>query len=738
MASTWSFQRVRRGPSPALAGLLCLLVVNSLLTHQQFTTATGIFLLLGVAFWLAALRGERVERDPAFPVQTATRPDWRFVAAAGVLAVVAYDQAAGNQFRTLGVIGWVGAVACWLIGWWPARSIHLGRPSLVIDLSAAKRRVAASPAITTAAAIAVGASLRLPPLLLGAAWFLPWEAGRRRGGGTGGWSTEDRRRLLGVLAVCAVVVVGGWFRLHNLAETPSDPTSDHAEKILDVNDLLNGQRSIFFPRNTGRETAQFYVTAFGLVRGLGMPADYNTLKFGTAMTDTAAVIAVFLLASELLGFAGGICAAGLFAMNAWPVVNARFGLRPSYGPLTAGLALWALMRYLRTGHRRDALLTGTMLGLGLYGYTGFRTVPIATVAILAAAFLFDPRQRGRRRTLVLHSALIVSTAWIVFIPLGRFMIDPPDVFWYRARTRAGSAERDLGGGGLWNELSTRLPTFWHNNLRMLGAFNWKGDSAFVNFVVGQPLLDLFSGALLLGGTVVALHRIVADRSIRFAGLAIAFPILALSSTLALAFPNEVPSASRSSLLAPVIFTLAALPLSVLVRRVLAPDRDHARAWLCMAALALAALVANRNYDRYYHDYDAQYRASIVNTTEIAQSIKGASDEGVAVDHAYILGVAFCLDHRNVAVALGDMAWADAHNIVPDQPIPDQVDGRPMLFIVNLGDSAGIGKLTAKWPSGVFTVVHSTRLGKDFGTFFVPVSASAWGRSGGTGPAAPTA
>ena len=33
------------------------------------------------------------------------------------------------------------------------------------------------------------------------------------------------------------------------------------EKLLDVNDVLHGQFSIFFPRNTGREAFQFYLIA---------------------------------------------------------------------------------------------------------------------------------------------------------------------------------------------------------------------------------------------------------------------------------------------------------------------------------------------------------------------------------------------------------------------------------------------------------------------------------------------
>jgi hypothetical protein len=55
-----------------------------------------------------------------------------------------------------------------------------------------------------------------------------------------------------------------FFRIYRLAEVPSEPYSDHAEKLLDVYDVLQGKTSIFFARNTGREAMQFYLTAAGL------------------------------------------------------------------------------------------------------------------------------------------------------------------------------------------------------------------------------------------------------------------------------------------------------------------------------------------------------------------------------------------------------------------------------------------------------------------------------------------
>ena len=63
------------------------------------------------------------------------------------------------------------------------------------------------------------------------------------------------------LVLLAVFALAIFFRFYRLNQVPGEMFSDHAEKLLDVGDLLNGQTKIFFERNTGREAFQFYLTA---------------------------------------------------------------------------------------------------------------------------------------------------------------------------------------------------------------------------------------------------------------------------------------------------------------------------------------------------------------------------------------------------------------------------------------------------------------------------------------------
>ena len=73
-----------------------------------------------------------------------------------------------------------------------------------------------------------------------------------------------------------------FFRFYQTQTVPPEPFSDHAEKILDVYDVSQGQTHIFFPRNTGREAFQMYWTLL-VAKIFGTGLSFLSLKLGTAL-----------------------------------------------------------------------------------------------------------------------------------------------------------------------------------------------------------------------------------------------------------------------------------------------------------------------------------------------------------------------------------------------------------------------------------------------------------------------
>ena len=94
-------------------------------------------------------------------------------------------------------------------------------------------------------------------------------------------SPKTQKPLFSFYLVCfLIVLITGFFRFHLLNQVPGEMFSDHAEKLLDVMDILDGKAPIFFIRNTGREALQFYLTA-AIIKIFKTGISFTSLKLGT-------------------------------------------------------------------------------------------------------------------------------------------------------------------------------------------------------------------------------------------------------------------------------------------------------------------------------------------------------------------------------------------------------------------------------------------------------------------------
>lgn len=644
-----------RSLAPLLAGLglLLLIAAHVPMQQQRLGIPAALGLGLGLGLWALALLAAPPQSGPGAPDAALASERqvirWPLVTGALLLAGLTWRTTSAGQYTAINVASWIVATALWCWGWWPRGNVP---PSGPVETSRPERR-----------------------------WL---------------W-------LLG-----AIILLGAFFRFYRLAETPADPTSDHAEKLLDVYDLVSGQRPIFLARNTGREPGQFYLT-LALIKLFNLPLRFETLKLGTALIGLLAIPAVFLFAREVGGTRVGLIAAALYAVSKWVVNTARMGLRFPYGPLPTAVVLWLVWRYLRRGDRRDALMCGLAIGLGLHGYISFRIVPLLVPLLFGAALLLDRRWRLRWRRLMADGLLIAATALLACLPLARYTVQYPEQVWYRVATRAAGTERTLGS------TAEQARIFASNNLNALLAFNWRGDDTVVNALRHDPFLDIVTGAALLAGLLIVGLRIRrGDRAALW--LLLAVPLLLLPSTLNLAFPIENPSANRLGTVAPVVFTIAALPLAYLLEQVRA--RRVERLVLLGGLGVLFALATQQNYTRYFRDYDQQYRAHVQNTHQVVRSIQGLVDQGVPLDQVYILAYPYWLDGRNIALGLGVPDWHIDHDWPREQPLPPQRDAQPMLFVLNVADERRKSELQAAFPEGSYTLMTNTPLGKEYALYYV--------------------
>ena len=514
------------------------------------------------------------------------------------------------------------------------------------------------------------------------------------------------------MLLAALFGIAVYFRFAQIDSLPPEMVSDHAEKLLDVVDVLNGRYSIFFPRNTGREALQFYMAA-ATATWLKTGISYLTLKIGTVLAGILTLPFIYLFAKEVAGRNAGLAALALSGIAYWPNVISRVGLRFPLYPLFVAPAMYLLARGVRTRSRNDFLLCGLVVGFGLHGYSPSRVIPIV-IAVGVGLLLLHRETRGSRTAFISYLIVAGLAAMIVFMPLARIAVDQPDNLIYRMATRLGSTERPLPGPA--------LQIFASNAWNALKMFGWDDGEVWVNSIPHRPALDWISSALFHLGFVIALVRYVRKRRWIDLFLIISIPILQLPSTLSLAFPGENPATNRAAGAIIPAFTLAGMAMAALPAWAEAQWSTHKLRWLGAGAGVVLFLGAARlNYDLVFVEYQDLYRRSAWNTSDAGRIIRSFAELIGDYDTAHVVGFPHWMDTRLVAMEAGRPTVDYA--IWPES-FPDLVfEPRAQLFLLNQEDQELLSQLQALFPTGSVTRWTSTLPGKDIVLFFVPARAN---------------
>ena len=359
--------------------------------------------------------------------------------------------------------------------------------------------------------------------------------------------TKPNARLLVMLVVAALAL---FFRASQLDAVPPEMNSDHAEKLLDVYDVLQGQTRIFFERNTGREAFQFYLTAL-VAKVFGTGVSFTSLKLGTLLCGLATLPFIYLLGKETAGRGAGLIAVTLAAVAYWPNVITRVALRFSLYPLITAPVLYFLLRGLRTQRRNDFILAGLALGIGLHTYTPVRILPFVVLTAIGLYWLHQRHPIPRRQAL-LGLLIVALISLTVFLPLGRYALDHPDQFAFRAFSRLGDWERPLEAPA-WQ-------VFFQNLWNALRMFNWSNGEIWPVSIPYRPALDVVTGAFFILGVVLTGCRYFSQRRWQDLFLLLSIPLLLLPSILSLAFPSENPALNRTSGAMIPVFVIAGMGL----------------------------------------------------------------------------------------------------------------------------------------------------------------------------------
>ena len=505
------------------------------------------------------------------------------------------------------------------------------------------------------------------------------------------------------VGVGIVVCIGLGFRLWQLDANPPVTNYDHIKNLTDVYGVLHaGYRPLFFLMNNGREPLAFYVTA-ALVRLTGLPVGFYALKLSSVLMEVAILPAVYLLGRELYGRWGGFWALFFTAVASWPVILARLGLRCSLAPMISAWVFYVTIRGLRTGRRNDFLLLGLLLGLGLYGYTASRIIPLAVVAAWMVGWAIGRRDEHFPRLRMSNIALCILTAGLVFLPLGLFMAFHPTSFWNRV---------------LWylvyNDPAGPSGVILLENLKnLLLMFHWRGDTVVWSSLPGEPVLDPVMGGLMVLGLVTLMMRLLAPifprgEKARYAALLAGGFVALLPSALSLSFPEENPSVLRTCCAIPVVFTIVAGPIAIWTERVW---RAWPRLWMRgVVGVSLALLtfsVIRLNSVRVFETYVASYRAVTTDLSEIVTAIRGFEATLGSTDDVYVVAWPNWVDGTALAFELGlPPDWSRHQLENAGQASAHAHQSQARMYILHPNDVAGLHVLKTLFPNGLTRRVSS--------------------------------
>ena len=509
-----------------------------------------------------------------------------------------------------------------------------------------------------------------------------------------------------LLCLAAVVLVSAFFRLYRIGSVPAEMISDHAEKLLDIRDVLDGKTPIYFARNAGREPMQFYLTA-AIARFFGFGPSFLSLKLLMALVGIGGLTFMYLLGKDFGGRWVGLLTMLLCGFAYWPNVLGRIGLRLILAPCFAAATLFFALRGVRTGDHRKFLFAGLALGLGLYGYTAIWVVPLL-VGLAAILMVLHSAGSDDRRRVIQGLAGLVLVAVVVAMPLAAYAADHPAQFFFRTLTRVTSLEHPLPGP---------VPSILLGNLgNALAMLCWGDGNIWSICIPKRPALDVVTAAMFVFGSVLLTLRYAHERRWPDLFLLGAVPVSLLPSVLSVAFPGENPSLSRAGCAIVPVFIVAAFGLEwILVSLATSAGRLRSSVTL-FAGLVLLGTAAAHNYDLVFRQYDRQYRSAAWNASEIGRVARGFADSIGTSETVFVVGYPYWVDTRLVSFEAG---FRDHDiGISAGQIAGTAPEKRAKLFVLHPADNGSLMTLRRLYPRGLLSRGKSATPGKDFLLYFV--------------------
>ena len=438
-------------------------------------------------------------------------------------------------------------------------------------------------------------------------------------------ASETRRpgRGVEIAVLLAILTVAAFFRFAQLDAVPPGMTHDEAAFGAEAEQILEGERPLYFALGYGHEPAYAYLVAAAFAL---LGRTLIAIRVASAVCGLLVVLGTYALARQMFGVRAAWVSAALMAVAFWPVSLSRQALRAITLPLLWLPAAWWFGNGLRVAGDRGrvsdlesgalerapvgargawkwrvwacGLVAGLLLGGTFYTYMASRVTWVVIPAFALYLLLF----KSTRAALVRVWPVVLTTlvvAGLVGLPLFAYLRAHPG-----AEKRFGDMMEPI------RELLASKPgRVLRHTWNALRVFSWIGDRFWAYNIPGRPILDWVGSVLFYVGLLVAIWR---WRTPSYAFLLIWLLVgllPAMVTTNEGIFLRAIVAQPAAYLLVAVGFqTAASVADSALDRlRFAVPRRWIAAAW-GVAALGLVVWEGGRTVRSYLIDWPSRPQA----------------------------------------------------------------------------------------------------------------------------------
>ena len=493
----------------------------------------------------------------------------------------------------------------------------------------------------------------------------------------------EPRGLLPWAALGAILLFALLIRLYNLDGFPPGLWFDEADNLDQARLIAErpAQTPLYVPSNN---LPSFFLLPIALIiKFAGITI--TTGRLVAVAFGVAGVLAVFLMVRHMSGTAIGLVAAFLTAVMRWDITWSRIGMHGITAPFFAALTAWLTYRAIDRGRAVDFALAGACLGLGMWFYAAYRLFAIVIAFALLHALVFG--RQGRRQLLV-NIGVMAFFSIIVTLPVAQFAATNTDEFFKRTQSTSIFAHVDDG-----DESRALL-----ENLRKhLGMFHIEGDPNGRHNIPRAPMLDIFSGLLMLVGLAIAATR---WRNVSFIVLPVWVLVMIMPGVLTI--PWEGPQSLRSIAVIPAVIALIAIGIGFIWNLGWSARFPVVRLGTAAAMAALLAIVGYANLNAYFGEQAKSPEVYAAYSTDETLMARDAAEQAA---RGYIPMVSRQFRHSLVASLFGHRFPRQTIAAPTNIPIDPQLVWRGAAIYLEPREAGFYDTLRAYYPSADFREIR---------------------------------